>query len=87
MEFCHGEVAFAGIVRPGLPEVINWTQQWGGKDRQKGGGSGQIAVVAQQAETTAVGKTVLAQWQRLPSQLLQEFFLLTDSSPICSKCE
>lgn len=47
------------------------TQQWGGKGhKQKGGG--QAAVVGVEAQTTAVGKTKIAQWQRLPSQMLDE---------------
>lgn len=46
-------------------------QQWGGKGhKQKGGG--QAAVVGVEAQTTTVGKTKIAQWQRLPSQVLDE---------------
>ena len=48
------------------------TQTWGGKGHKQKGASGQTASVSQQAQTTAVGKTQVAQWQRLPSQLLQE---------------
>ena len=49
------------------------TQQWGGKGHTQKGGSGQTRVVAQAAKTTTLGQTEVAQWQRLPSQLLQEF--------------
>ena len=49
------------------------TQQWGGKGHTQKGGSGQTRVVAQAAKTTTLGRTEVAQWQRLPSQLLQEF--------------
>jgi ATP-dependent RNA helicase DHX57 len=49
------------------------TQTWGGKGHKQKGASGQTASVAQKATTTAVGQTSVAQWQRLPSQLLQEY--------------
>lgn len=49
------------------------TQTWGGKGHKQKGASGQIASVAQKATTTAVGQTSVAQWQRLPSQLLQDY--------------
>jgi len=45
---------------------------WGGKGhKQKGGVGG--AVVASAATVTEKGKTTLAQWMRLPHQLLDEF--------------
>jgi ATP-dependent RNA helicase DHX57 len=47
-------------------------QAWGGKGHKQKGGSGQTKFVAESAKTTAVGKTAVAQWQQLPSQLLQE---------------
>jgi hypothetical protein len=47
-------------------------QVWAGKGHKQKGASGQTASVAQEAKTTSVGKTQIAQWQRLPSQLLQE---------------
>lgn len=49
------------------------TQAWGGKGHKQKGASGQIASVAQKATTTSVGQTSVAQWQRLPSQLLQDY--------------
>lgn len=49
------------------------TQAWGGKGHKQKGASGQIHSVAQAAKTTSLGKTQVAQWQRMPSQLLQEF--------------
>ncbi len=49
------------------------TQTWGGKGHKQKGASGQTASVAQKATTTAVGQTSVAQWQRLPSQLLQDY--------------
>lgn len=49
------------------------TQQWGGKGHKQKGGSGQTRVVGEQAQTTAVGQTQVAQWQKLPSALLREF--------------
>jgi ATP-dependent RNA helicase DHX57 len=49
------------------------TQAWGGKGHKQKGASGQIAQKAESATTTSVGKTQVAQWQRLPSQLLQDF--------------
>jgi hypothetical protein len=48
------------------------TQTWGGKGHKQKGASGQISSVSVSAQTTAVGKTVVAQWQRMPSQLLVE---------------
>jgi hypothetical protein len=49
------------------------TQQWGGKGHKQKGGSGQTGMVAEQAKVTEKGKTSVSQWQRLPSQLLQEY--------------
>ncbi|GAX26203.1 hypothetical protein FisN_16Lh020 [Fistulifera solaris] len=49
------------------------TQTWGGKGHKQKGASGQTASIAQKATTTAVGQTSVAQWQRMPSQLLQEY--------------
>jgi ATP-dependent RNA helicase DHX57 len=49
------------------------TQQWGGKGHNQKGASGQSRVVGEQALTTAVGQTQVAQWQKLPSALLCEF--------------
>lgn len=47
------------------------SQQWGGKGhKQKGGG--QAAQVGVEAKKTEVGKTTIAQWQKLPSQLLDD---------------
>jgi ATP-dependent RNA helicase DHX57 len=48
------------------------TQQWGGKGHKQKGASGQTASKAVEATTTSVGKTTVAQWQRLPSELLNE---------------
>jgi ATP-dependent RNA helicase DHX57 len=48
------------------------TQEWGGKGHKQKGGSGQTKVVGQQAQTTAVGQTQVAQWQNLPSVLLRD---------------
>jgi hypothetical protein len=48
------------------------TQQWGGKGHRQKGGSGQTSSVAQEAQTTEIGKTTVAQWQKLPSTLLAE---------------
>ena len=47
-------------------------QAWGGKGHKQKGASGQTASVSQAAQTTQVGKTQVAQWQRLPTQLLNE---------------
>lgn len=47
-------------------------QAWGGKGHKQKGASGQSASVAAVAVTTAVGRTKVEQWQRLPSQLLDE---------------
>ena len=49
------------------------TQQWRGKGHKQKGASGQSRVVGEQAQTTAVGQTQVAQWQRLPSALLREY--------------
>jgi ATP-dependent RNA helicase DHX57 len=49
------------------------TQQWGGKGHKQKGASGQTALVGQQDQVTEKGKTQIAQWQRLPSQILQEY--------------
>lgn len=48
------------------------TQTWAGKGHKQKGASGQIASVAQQAKVTEAS-TVVAQWQRLPTQILQEY--------------
>jgi hypothetical protein len=48
------------------------SQTWGGKGHKQKGASGQIALKSQEARTTDVGKTQVAQWQCLPSQLLEE---------------
>lgn len=48
-------------------------QVWGGKGHKQKGASGQVATVSQEAVTTHVGKTKIEQWQRLPSQLLEEY--------------
>jgi len=49
------------------------SQTWGGKGHKQKGASGQTAQIAQAATTTQVGKTQIAQWQRLPSTLLKEY--------------
>jgi hypothetical protein len=49
------------------------TQQWGGKGHKQKGGSGQTSVVGQEAKVTDKGKTQLAQWQTLPSEILREY--------------
>ena len=49
------------------------TQAWGGKGHKQKGASGQTSQVAEAAKVTSVGKTQIAQWQRLPSTLLKEF--------------
>jgi len=49
------------------------TQTWGGKGHKQKGASGQIALSAEAAETTSIGKTQIKQWERLPSTLLNEF--------------
>lgn len=49
------------------------TQQWGGKGHKQKGASGQTASAGQQAQTTAVGQTQVAQWQKLPSTILREY--------------
>lgn len=48
-------------------------QVWAGKGHKQKGASGQTASVSEQAKITEKGKTQVEQWQRLPSQLLQEF--------------
>ena len=48
-------------------------QIWAGKGHKQKGASGQTALVAQKAKITDKGQTQVAQWQRLPSQLLQEY--------------
>jgi hypothetical protein len=49
------------------------TQEWGGKGHKQKGASGQTASIGQQAQTTEVGKTQIAQWQKLPSSILREY--------------
>ena len=49
------------------------TQEWGGKGHKQKGGSGQSSVVGQQAKVTEKGKTQLAQWQKLPSEILRDY--------------
>jgi ATP-dependent RNA helicase DHX57 len=48
-------------------------QAWGGKGHKQKGGSGQTKFVAETAKTTEKGKTSVAQWQQLPSQLLEDY--------------
>ncbi len=48
-------------------------QKWGGKGHKQKGASGQTSTVASAAKTTAVGKTQVSEWQKLPSQLLDAF--------------
>jgi ATP-dependent RNA helicase DHX57 len=48
-------------------------QAWGGKGHKQKGGSGQTKFVAEKEKTTEKGQTKIAQWQQLPSQLLQEY--------------
>ena len=48
------------------------TQQWGGKGHKQKGASGQIASKSAEATTTSVGKTTIAQWQKLPTVLLDD---------------
>jgi ATP-dependent RNA helicase DHX57 len=48
-------------------------QLWAGKGHKQKGASGQTASVGQQAKTTDKGKTQIAQWQKLPSQILDEY--------------
>lgn len=47
-------------------------QIWAGKGHKQKGASGQVSSVSEQAKITATGKTQVSQWQRLPSQLLEE---------------
>jgi ATP-dependent RNA helicase DHX57 len=49
------------------------TQKWGGKGHKQKGASGQTASVGVEAKTTTVGKTLIAQWQKLPSDILREW--------------
>jgi ATP-dependent RNA helicase DHX57 len=49
------------------------SQEWGGKGHKQKGGSGQTAFVSKVAQTTAIGKTQLEQWQKMPSELLRDF--------------
>ncbi|CAJ1930609.1 unnamed protein product [Cylindrotheca closterium] len=49
------------------------TQQWGGKGHKQKGASGQISQAGKQAQTTAVGQTQVAQWQKLPSTILRDY--------------
>lgn len=49
------------------------TQEWGGKGHKQKGASGQTASIGQQAKTTEVGRTQIAQWQALPSSILREY--------------
>ncbi|KAL3937815.1 MAG: hypothetical protein SGARI_001981, partial [Bacillariaceae sp.] len=48
-------------------------QIWAGKGHKQKGASGQTALIAQQAKTTDKGKTQIAQWQKLPSQILRDY--------------
>ena len=48
-------------------------QQWGGKGHKQKGASGQTSTVSTAAKTTAVGKTQISEWQKLPSKLLDTF--------------
>ena len=47
------------------------TQQWGGKGHKQKGASGQIASVSQPKKTLSSG-TEISQWEKLPSQLLDQ---------------
>ena len=47
------------------------TQQWGGKGHKQKGASGQTASKSKEAQTTAVGQTTVAQWQKMPTTLLE----------------
>ena len=47
------------------------TQQWGGKGHKQKGASGQIASVSQPKKTLSSG-TAISQWEKLPSQLLDQ---------------
>ncbi|KAL3943869.1 MAG: hypothetical protein SGBAC_002073 [Bacillariaceae sp.] len=49
------------------------TQQWGGKGHKQKGASGQVSSAGKQAQTTAVGQTQVAQWQKLPSTILRDY--------------
>eukprot|EP00526_Cylindrotheca_closterium_P003295 CAMPEP_0113647716 /NCGR_PEP_ID=MMETSP0017_2-20120614/25277_1 /TAXON_ID=2856 /ORGANISM="Cylindrotheca closterium" /LENGTH=1482 /DNA_ID=CAMNT_0000559827 /DNA_START=29 /DNA_END=4477 /DNA_ORIENTATION=+ /assembly_acc=CAM_ASM_000147 len=49
------------------------TQQWGGKGHKQKGASGQVSSAGKQAQTTAVGQTNVAQWQKLPSTILRDY--------------
>jgi len=62
------------------------TQEWGGKGHKQKGGSGQISQKATSAITTSVGQTTIAQWQRLPSDLLREVCKKEKRPPPKLKC-
>ncbi len=48
-------------------------QAWGGKGHKQKGASGQTSTVGSAAKVTAVGKTQILEWQKLPSNLLGAF--------------
>ena len=48
-------------------------QVWAGKGHKQKGASGQTASMGEAASVTTKGQTSVAQWQRLPSQLLKEY--------------
>ena len=48
-------------------------QQWGGKGHKQKGASGQTSSVGMAAKTTAVGKTQISEWQKLPSELIETY--------------
>jgi hypothetical protein len=47
-------------------------QEWGGKGHRQKGASGTAAVVASGPTITERGKTTIAQWQKLPTSILDE---------------
>lgn len=47
-------------------------QEWGGKGHRQKGASGTAAVVGSGPTTTEKGKTTVAQWQKLPSSILDD---------------
>jgi ATP-dependent RNA helicase DHX57 len=49
------------------------SQQWGGKGHKQKGGSGQTSMTAKSIQTTAIGKTQISEWQKLPTRLLNDF--------------
>lgn len=49
------------------------SQTWGGKGHKQKGASGQVSSVNKESTVTAVGKTKVEMWQRLPCKLLEEF--------------